>query len=174
VEKVKAYDVARDRCELFCKQLSKELNIQIEPVDSAEKAVRGSDIVITTSTSKMPILNGDWLDEGTHVNAIGSHTPDTRELDAASIKRAKLVVDSREAALKEAGDIMIPLSQGLITPDQIHAELGEIVTNKKVGRISDNEITIFKSLGLAIQDVSTANKVYELALKRGVGTRMAI
>ena len=174
VEIVKAYDVASGRSQLFCKQLSKELDIQMTPVDSAEKAVRGSDLVITTTTSKTPILNGDWLDEGTHVNAFGSHTADTRELDAASIKRAKLVVDSREAALREAGDIMIPISQGLITADHIHAELGEVIANKKAGRIGDNEITIFKSLGLAIQDVSTASKVYELALKRSVGTRMAI
>lgn len=174
VEMVKAYDVAHERCELFCRQVSKELGIQMAPVDSVEKAVRGSDIVITTSTSKTPILNGDWLGEGAHVNAIGSHTPDTRELDVTSIKRAKLIVDSREAALKEAGDIIIPISQGLITPAQIHAELGEILTNKKAGRTSDSEITIFKSLGLAIQDVSTASKVYELAMKRGVGTPVAI
>ncbi len=174
IEKVKAYDIARDRCELFCKQVSKELGIQITPVDSAENAARGSDIVISASTSKTPALNGDWLDEGTHVNAIGSHTPDARELDTAAIKRAKVVVDSREAALKEAGDFIIPISQGLVTPEQIHAELGEIVTGKKVGRTNEKEITIFKSLGLAIQDISTASKVYEIALKRGVGKLLTI
>jgi alanine dehydrogenase len=174
VRRVKAYDVARDRCELCCRELSKELEVQVTPVDSAEEAVRDSDIVITCTTSRTPILKGDWLDEGTHLNAIGSHTPDSRELDATSIKRAKIIVDSREAALKEAGDLVIPISQGLIEPSQIYAELGEIVTAKKPGRTNETEVTIFKSLGLAIQDVSTASKVYELATKRGLGTQMAL
>jgi ornithine cyclodeaminase/alanine dehydrogenase-like protein (mu-crystallin family) len=85
------------------------------------------------------------------------------------MKRAKVVVDSRDAALKEAGDIIIPISEGIISPDHIYAELGEIITGKKAGRESANEITIFKSQGLAIQDVSTASKVYEIAAKKGVG-----
>jgi len=174
IEKVKAYDVARDRCELFCKQVSKELGVEVIPVDSAEKAVRGSDVVITASTSKTPILKGDWLDEGTHVNAIGSHTPDARELDATAIKRAKVVVDSREAALKEAGDLMIPISEGLITPDHICAELGEVLTGRKAARTTDKDITIFKSQGLAIQDISTASKVYELATKKRIGKQLVL
>jgi len=174
IEKVRAYDVVRDRCELFCKQLSKELGIQVISVDSAEKAVRGSGIVITASTSKTPILKGNWLEEGSHVNAIGSHTPDARELDATAIKRAKVIVDSKEAALKEAGDLIIPISEGLITPDHIYAELGEVVTGKKAGRTSEKDITLFKSQGLAIQDISTASKVYELAIKKGIGKQLTL
>jgi alanine dehydrogenase len=174
VRLVKAYDVARERCELFCRELSKELEIQVTPMESAEKTVRDSDIIITCTTSRTPILNGDWLDEGSHVNAIGSHTPDSRELDTTSVKRAKVIVDSKEAALKEAGDLIIPISQGLIKPTQIYGELGEIVTAKKPGRTNDAEVTLFKSLGLAIQDVSTANKVYELATKRGIGTQLTL
>lgn len=174
IKKVKAYSLARDRCELFCKQLSKELGIEIMPVDSAEKVVNESDIVITATTSKTPVLKGEWLEEGTHINAIGSHTPDARELDATAIMRAKLVVDSREAALKEAGDLMIPISEGLLKPDHIHAELGELVTGNKVVRTSENDITIFKSQGLAIQDISTASKVYELAIKKGIGKQLAL
>lgn len=174
IDKVKAYDVAADRCKSFCKEISKELGIDATPVASAEEAVRGSDIVATSSTSKTPILMGDWLEEGTHVNAIGSHTPDARELDATAIKRAKVIVDSRESALKEAGDLMIPISQGLIKPDHIYAELGEIVTGKKAGRQSEKDITIFKSQGLAIQDVATASKVYEIALKKGVGKSLSL
>jgi ornithine cyclodeaminase/alanine dehydrogenase len=169
IDKVKAYDLVPDRCKLFCEEVSKELQVQAVPVDSSEEAVRRSDIVITSSTSKTPVLNGEWLDEGTHVNAIGSHTPDERELDATVIKRAKLIVDSREAALKEAGDLMIPISQSAIAPDHIFAELGEIVTGRKRGRESQDEITLFKSQGLAIQDVSTATRVYEIAAKRGIG-----
>jgi ornithine cyclodeaminase/alanine dehydrogenase len=174
IKKVKAYDIDRDRREHFCKEVSNELRIQISPVDNAEKAVRGSDIVITASTSKTPILNGDWLNEGTHVNAIGAHTPDARELDNTTMKRAKVIVDSREAALKEAGDFIIPISQGFITPDQIHAELGEVVTGKKAGRTNDLDITVFKSLGLAIQDISTASKVFDMATKKGLGKKLTI
>jgi alanine dehydrogenase len=169
VDMVRAYDVAPDRCKSFCEEVSKQFKIRATPVKSAQEAVRGSGIVITASTSKTPVLNGEWLDAGAHVNAIGSHTPDARELDTAAIKRAKIIVDSREAALKEAGDIMIPISEGLITPDHIYAELGEVVTGKKAGRQNDDEITLFKSQGLAIQDVSTAKKIYDLAKSKGLG-----
>jgi alanine dehydrogenase len=174
VRRVKAYDVARDRCELFCNEMSTELGIQISAADSAERAVKDSDIVITCTTSKTPILKGDWLNEGSHVNAIGSHTPESRELDTTAIQRAKIIVDSREAALKEAGDLIIPISQGFIKPTQIYAELGEIVTAKKPGRTNEAEVTLFKSLGLAIQDVSTASKAFELAMSRGLGTQIAL
>jgi ornithine cyclodeaminase/alanine dehydrogenase len=169
IEKVKAYDIIPDRCSSFCKEIRKELQVDAAPVTSPELAVKGSDVVATSSTSKTPVLNGEWLDQGTHVNAIGSHTPDARELDATAIKRAKVIVDSRDAALKEAGDIIIPITEGIISSDHIYAELGEIITGKKAGRESASEITIFKSQGLAIQDVSTAGKVYEIAVKKGVG-----
>jgi ornithine cyclodeaminase/alanine dehydrogenase len=169
IQKVKAFDIIPDRCSSFCKEISRELEVDAVPVSRPELVVKGSEIVATSSTSKTPVLNGDWLAEGAHVNAIGSHTPDARELDATAIRRAKVIVDSREVALKEAGDIMIPISQGIISSEHIFAELGEIITGKKAGREGPNEITIFKSQGLAIQDVSTANKIYELARKKGVG-----
>lgn len=174
VEKVKAYDVNPDQCGRFCKEISKDLKVHAEPVSSPELAVKDSDIIVTATTSKTPVLNGEWLEEGMHVNAIGSHTPDSRELDATAIKRAKVVVDSRDAALKEAGDLMIPISQGIISPEHIYAELGEIITGKKTGRGSEGEITLFKSLGLAIQDVSAASKVYEIAAKKGLGRKLGL
>lgn len=91
-----------------------------------------------------------------------------------TIKHTKVVVDSRDAALKEAGDLMIPISQGIISPEHIYAELGEIITGKKTGRGSEGEITLFKSLGLAIQDVSAASKVYEIAAKKGLGRKLGL
>ena len=174
IQKVKAYDVARDRCISFCKEISNQFKVQAIPVDSPEQTVRNSDILIASSTSKTPVVNGEWLAEGTHINGIGSHTPDARELDATTIRRSKVIVDSRDAALKEAGDIMIPISQGLITADHAYAELGEIITGKKVGRQNEKEITLFKSQGLAIQDVSTAIKVYEIATKKGIRKTIAL
>lgn len=172
IRSVKAYDISPERLNTFCKEMSARFHIQVAPVNGAEEAVRGSEIVITSSSSKIPVVFGEWLSEGTHVNAIGSHTPDARELDVTVIKRAKLIVDSREAALKEAGDIMIPIAEGIISQDHIHAELGEVITGKKNGRESDREITVFKSQGLAIQDVSTARKVYELAVSKGTGKEL--
>lgn len=112
------------------------------------------------------------MEPGSHVNAIGSHTPETRELDSAAIKTAKLVVDSRDSALTEAGDIVIPISEGIISPNHIYAELGEIVTGKLTGRKSESEITIFKSQGLAIQDVSVARSIYDIAAKKNIGKNL--
>jgi alanine dehydrogenase len=174
IKKVKAYDLLQDRCKLFCSEAAKALGVQVVQVGSAKEAVSGSDIVLTASTSKTPVVEGGWLLAGAHVNAIGSHTPDARELDVATVKRAKLIVDSKEAALKEAGDLIIPISQGLLSQDHIYAELGEIVTGKKPGRENESEITVFKSQGLAIQDISTARKVYDLATKKGVGKTLQL
>ena len=169
IEKVKAYDIVPEQRRRFCEQISKELKVQTVEAQTSEEAVRNSDIVIASSSSKEPVLKSEWLKAGAHINAIGSHTPNAREIDEATIKRAKIIVDTREAALKEAGDIMIPIAQGIITPEHIYAELGEIVTGKKQGRKNDDEITLFKSQGLALQDVSTAWRIYELATKKGIG-----
>jgi ornithine cyclodeaminase/alanine dehydrogenase len=174
IEKVKAYDVVADSCSRFCKEISQKLGVKTVQAHNSEEAVRSSDIVITSSSSKEPVLKAEWISPGTHINAIGSHTPDAREIDASTIKRAKLVVDSREAALREAGDIMMPIAQGLITPDHIFAELGEIVTGKKPGRENDQEVSLFKSQGLALQDISTAWRIFEIATKKGIGKSITL
>ena len=114
------------------------------------------------------------MKEGTHINGIGSHTPDARELDTEIIKRSVFVGDSREACFKEAGDIMIPLQEGAITEEHFYAELGEIITGKKNGRTDDKAITLFKSNGLAIQDAATAQLIYKKALEAGRGTKVDI
>lgn len=115
------------------------------------------------------MLYGGWVNEGTHINAIGAHTPDSRELDEELIARSKLVVDSIDAALKEAGDVIVPLKQGRVPQNHIYAELGEITSGAKKGRVSEREVTVFKSVGLAVQDAMAAKLVYEKAIKKGVG-----
>ena len=115
------------------------------------------------------MLLGEWVVEGCHINAIGAHTPDARELDDSLILKGKVIVDSREACLKEAGDIVIPLSKGLISQDKVYAELGEVVLGLRPGRVNDKEITIFKSVGLAVQDAAVAKLAYEKAIKAGTG-----
>jgi len=120
------------------------------------------------------LFEGSKLREGTHINGIGSHSPDTRELDTETIKRSLLIGDSLEACTKEAGDIMIPLKEGAITESHFYAELGEIITGKKQGRTDDKQITLFKSNGLAIQDAATAKLVYQKAMEAGIGKQIEI
>jgi ornithine cyclodeaminase/alanine dehydrogenase-like protein (mu-crystallin family) len=154
--------------------MAKATGIAVEPAKDSGATVKGSDVVITATTSKTPIFKGEWLEEGTFVSGIGSHSLDARELDEVTIKRSKLVVDQRDAALAEAGDIVTPIKDGVITEKHIYAELGEIVSGKKQGRTSKEEIILFKSCGLAVQDISTAKRVYELASKRNIGMTVAL
>jgi alanine dehydrogenase len=123
---------------------------------SAEEAVRGADVVVTATTSSTPVLAGEWLSPGAHINAIGAPRPDWRELDDEVLRRSRVYVDSREAALRESGDV--------IAAGEIVAEVGEVAAGSKPGRRSAEEITLFKSLGLAVEDVATAELVYHKAL----------
>jgi alanine dehydrogenase len=123
---------------------------------SAEEAVRGADVVVTATTSPTPVLFGEWLSPGVHVNAVGAPRPDWRELDDEVLQRAWIYVDSREAAMKESGDV--------IAAGEIFAEIGEVAAGTKPGRRSGEEVTLFKSLGLAVEDVATAELVYHKAL----------
>jgi ornithine cyclodeaminase/alanine dehydrogenase-like protein (mu-crystallin family) len=127
--------------------------------DSGAEAVKGADVVLAATTSKNPVVRREWLGNRVHVSAIGSFYPDYRELDTGIIKEAKVVVDSVEAVMEEAGDILIPIAEGAITEGHIHAELGEIVLGWKEGRTRDDGLTAFKSVGLAIQDSSVASLV---------------
>lgn len=168
----KVFDPLPDHKASFCREMSKTLKIDVKPADSPEEATRNSDIIVCASTSKTPVFNAKWLAPGTHINAIGSHTPTAREVDTTTVLSSKLVVDSCEAVLKEAGDIVIPIKEGVITPSHIWAELGEIIVKKKTGRATDEEMTLFKSVGLAVQDISTADVVYRHAIQRNVGIRV--
>lgn len=174
VEKVFVYDAAAGRAKGYAEEMSERLGVNIIPVSSAEKAVREADILVTATTAKEPVLNGNWLQPGTHINAIGWMGRDARELDSNTVKRAKLTVDSKEAVLAESGDILIPIRESVISEDHIYAELGEIVTGRKAGRVSDNEITLWKSVGLAIQDAATAKLAYQKAQEMGVGREIKL
>ncbi len=123
---------------------------------SAEEAVRGADVVVTATTSPTPVLSGEWLSPGAHVNAVGAPRPDWRELDDEVLRRSRIYVDSREAAVEESGDV--------IAAGEIFAEIGEVAAGTKPGRRSAEEVTLFKSLGLAVEDVTTAELVYRRAL----------
>jgi ornithine cyclodeaminase/alanine dehydrogenase len=174
ISAAKVFSPREESRKKFAKEMDESLGMEVEPVVSAKDAVEGADVICTASTSKTPVVSSDWVDEGVHINGIGSHSPDARELDSETVARAKLVVDTREAALKEAGDILIPISEGRIGEGHIYAELGDLVAGRKPGRQNPKEVTIFKSQGLAVEDVSTALEVYRLAESRGVGKNVAM
>lgn len=173
LSKALVYDIDPQYAYKFAQKMGQKLGIPIEPVRSSD-AILEADIICAATTATTPILNGEKIKTGSHINGIGSHMPKARELDTATIKRSLLIADSREGCLAEAGDIIIPIQEGAITQDFIHAELGEIVTGKAQGRTSPDQITLFKSVGLAIQDAATAKLVYDKAKEMGVGTEVII
>jgi alanine dehydrogenase len=156
----------------FAREMSERLGLEVAAGDPSQAA--RADILCTATTSPRPVFAGGQVREGAHVNGIGSHTPEARELDGELIRRAKLVGDSREACFRESGDLILPLREGLIGEEHFYAELGEIVTGRKPGRLSDREITVFKSNGLAIQDAAAASLVYRKALAAGAGLHIEL
>lgn len=159
LESLRVYDLSKERMSRFVMEMSSKLRCEITICEDARETVRGADIIVTATTSKEPVLNRSWLGERVHISAIGSFYPDHRELDTETVREAKVVVDSREAALAEAGDLIIPMKEGAISADHIYAELGEIIIGKKEGRTDEDRLTIFKSVGLAIQDSAIAGLV---------------
>lgn len=159
LESIRIFDVSEDIMRRFADEMGPKLGVEVIQAKSGADTVGDADIVVTATTSKNPVVRREWLGDRVHVSAIGSFYPDHRELDTEIIAEAKVVVDSREAVMEEAGDILIPLSEGAITEDHIYAELGDLVIGRKSGRTSDDGLTVFKSVGLAIQDSSVASLV---------------
>jgi ornithine cyclodeaminase/alanine dehydrogenase-like protein (mu-crystallin family) len=141
-----------------------------EAVGSVEDAVRGADVVVTATNSSEPVLQHEWLKPGAHVNAVGSSVKTARELDTATMAACSLFVDRRESTLNEAGDYLVPAQEGAIGPDHIKAEIGEILIGAHPGRTAPDELTVFKSLGLAVEDLAAAEYVVRRAQETGTGT----
>jgi len=131
-------------------------------------------LVVTATTAQQPILKSEWLKPGAHINAVGSHRPDSREIDGPTVTRSKVVVDSREAIMAECGDILLAIKEKSITENHVYAEIGEVLARTRPGRSSVNEVTLYKSVGIAIQDVATAQLVYHKALELKVGTNVEV
>jgi ornithine cyclodeaminase len=139
-------------------------------VASAEEAVRGADIIVTATSSREPVLRREWLSPGVHINAVGSSIAAARELDGATVAAASLFVDRRESTVNESGDYLFALREGAIGgPEHIRAEIGELLTGASEGRKSEDELTLFKSLGLAVEDLAAAAYLYEKARQQGRG-----
>ncbi len=141
---------------------------------SPQQALAGADIICTATTSSSPVFDGADLKPGMHINAVGAFTPEMQEVDAETIRRALVVVDSREGVLAEAGDLIAPIRAGVVTEEHIHAELGEIVAGEKPGRASPEQITYFKSCGVAVQDVAAAQIALAGAEQLGLGSLISL
>ena len=139
---------------------------------SPDAALFGAEVVCTTTSAREPIVEHRWLGPGAHVNAVGSSVPSTRELDTETMSKASLFVDRRESTLNEAGDYLVPAAEGVFGPDHIRAELGEVVAGLHPGRESEDELTVFKSLGIAVEDLAAADLVVRRAREQGVGTEV--
>jgi alanine dehydrogenase len=173
LSKVYVYDTSPEAMNKFAEEMGKGLKLDVVKASSPDELM-GADIICTASSSPTPVFNGTKVKEGAHINGIGSHTPGARELDTEIIKRSKVIGDSHAACFSEAGDIMIPLKEGVIRESHFHAELGEVITGRKPGRVNDREITLFKSNGLAIQDAAAAKLVYDKAVEKDVGLEISL
>lgn len=143
--------------------------VSCDIVSTVQAAVREADIVCATTAAPAPIVQAQWLKPGTHINAVGACTPTTREFDSETLRASKIFVDCYESAFNEAGEILIPIAEGLITKKHVLAELGEVLNGQKRGRSSAGELTFFKSLGIAAEDLVAAHHIYQSARAKGIG-----
>ncbi len=174
LRRVRVWSRTPAHAQAFARREGARLGLRVEPVASAREAVAGADLVCTVTASREPVLRGEWLAPGAHVNAVGACFANARELDTAAVARARLFVDRRESTLNEAGDFLIPREEGAIGNDHIQAEIGEVLTGAKPGRSGREEITLFKSLGLAVEDLAAAHHAWERAEATGAGTEIEL
>lgn len=174
IRRTRVFSPTPAHAEAFAREGSARHGVEIQVAATAEAAVRDADIVCTVTSSREPVLRGDWLRPGTHVNAVGASIPSAREVDTAAVVRSRLFVDRLESALKEAGDFLIPKREGAIDDDHIRGEIGQILLGEIPGRESPEEITLFKSLGIAVEDLLPAHYVYHRAQEEGIGTEVEL
>lgn len=176
ITEVRVYSPNRENARAFADEMAGRGPVpqDIQVAASADEAVRGAHVVCTATTSPTPVFSGTALSAGSHVNAVGSFRTDMQEVDVETVRRALVVVDSREAAREEAGDLMIPINDGAFGFDHIHAELGELVNGTRSGRANDEQVTYFKSVGVAVQDVISAKIALGNARSLGLGTEIEL
>jgi ornithine cyclodeaminase len=174
IKRVRIWSRDPHHAQAFAEREAQRHGITIEPAFTVPEAVAEADIICTTTSSPEPVLHGEWIKPGTHVNAVGSSVPFTRELDTPAVLKSRLFVDRRESTLNEAGDFLFPKKEGAIGDDHILGEIGEILLGKVNGRQSAQEITLFKSLGLAVEDIASAQHIYAKAVEKGMGTAVEL
>jgi len=174
IRRVRVWTRNPERAQAFVARARKQAEVEILVSRSAREAVEGADVVCTITAARTPVLEGAWLAPGTHVNAVGASLASARELDSAAVVRSRLYVDRRESALNEAGDFLIPRGEGALTDAHILGELGELLAGQVQGRTRPDEITLFKSLGLAVEDVAALRYIHQRARESGAGLPVAL
>ena len=174
LRRVRVWSRNFENASAFAAKALAKLGIEVEAVASPQAAVMDADIICTTTSSREPVLRGEWIAPGAHINAVGSSIPAARELDTAAVVNASLFVDRRESTINEAGDFLFPLKEGAIDASHIRAELGEVLTGAHDGRATGSEITLFKSLGIAIEDLASAQLIHRKAIELGLGTAIEL
>ncbi|UCH65548.1 MAG: hypothetical protein JSW63_13240 [Ignavibacterium sp.] len=173
IKYVQLFNIDTESSKKFIAEMSSKLNVKIEMSENTLE-LKNADIICTATTASSPIFEDKNIADGTHINAIGSYKPDVREIPSLTVKRAKVVVDSKSSCLKEAGDLIIPINEGTIKKDHIYAELGEIINGKAKPRLNDNEVTFFKSVGSAVQDLSSTMYIFNKAKDLGLGEEISL
>jgi ornithine cyclodeaminase/alanine dehydrogenase-like protein (mu-crystallin family) len=174
IKSVKAYSRSKERREAFAARMTAQLGVEVVAVETPEEAARQQSIIITITSGREPVLKGEWLEAGAHINAAGSNFLTKAEIDVETVRRSSIIaVDSVEQAKSEAGDLLPAIERGLINWESL-TELSRIVAGQEKGRNSDNDITLFKSHGIALEDISAALRVYNLAKERGVGETIGL
>lgn len=178
LEKVNVFDIDKTRTDEFVNKMNdkfKSYEVEIVAAQSSDDAVKDADIITAITTAKKPVFDGKLVKKGAHINGVGSYTPDMQEIDEFIIQNAdRIFVDSKDAVLAEAGDFIVPIEKGIITSNSITGELGSVISGDIDGRKNDEEITIFKTVGIAVQDIVTANQIYKKAIKLGIGLDISL
>jgi len=170
IKRVRVWSLPLEHAREFARRESKRQEVDIEPMDTAQAAVEGADIICTVTSAKEPILFGPWISAGAHINAVGSSNAFSRELDTDTVVKSRLFADRRESVLNEAGDFLFPKKEGAVDDSHILGEIGDILLARIPGRQTDEEITLFEALGLAVEDVASAHYVYQKAAKETIGS----
>lgn len=170
IKRVRVWNRREETAAKFADHSAGRHGLKLEIMASAREAVAGADIICTTTSSPEPVLNSDWIAPGAHINAVGSSTPAARELDSKAVVKSRLYADRRESILNEAGDFIIPQNEGLIDAGHILGEIGELLSGEAEGRTSSDQITLFKSLGLAVEDLAAARLLYSKLSESDDGT----
>lgn len=165
IEEILVWDLYEQSAKKFAEEMTEKYKLKVTVCKTQEELVGAADIITTVSLAKEPILKGEWVKAGTHINAIGASAKAYREMDSLVVQKSKFYVDKRESCLGESSDFLFPLREGLITEDHIVSEIGDVLLGKTKGRESDDEITMFEGMGLAVEDIATASFIYEKKLK---------
>jgi ornithine cyclodeaminase/alanine dehydrogenase-like protein (mu-crystallin family) len=169
IKRARVFSPNPDHPKQLAEEMGSQFNFPIEPVPTAELALKDADLIVTATSARQPVIERKWVSAGAHINAIGTYSAQAREIDSATMAAARIFVDRRESALNEAGDYLLAAEEGLLTPESLLAEIGELLLGEKAGRTSEDEITLFKSLGLAVEDMACAQYLFRKAKTENVG-----